>query len=530
MPVTTEQKERTIGDLLSNKAEQYGDSPFVYYDEIVVSYRQMNRRANRVAGYFQSIGITKGDKIIIYLENCPEWLYAWYGLAKLGAVSVLLNTAHKGKILEYQINNSDAKVLITSQKLFKRILPIKQQLIALKEVIVCFDGGDKTISIPFGRSFSDVLIVSPFEQREEIRYDDTISIMYTSGTTGLSKGVVQPHNQYVWCGEQVAKELKLEPNDIFYCWFPLFHIAGGMFYTSTLLTGSSIVMTETLSIGRFWSDIKRYQATVTGGFASMMELLYKQPQTPEDSQNSLRHMLVGHPPESIRKDFEKRFNLTLTDDYGMTELEPISYSLEGELDIKPGSCGRPVKDIAVKIVDENDNDLGPNITGEIVAKPLKPYIMMKEYYKMPEATEETWANGWFHTGDYGFLDEDGYLYFVDRKKDCIRRKGENISSVELENIINSHPSILESVAVGIPSGHGEEEVKIVVRLKPGEQLSYEDLFNFCIENMAFFMIPRYVEFIDQFLKNKASKILKKKLKYVDERTWDRVKEGFKIKR
>ncbi len=523
--------ERTVGKILQNSAKRFADRPFVYFGDEVVTYAKMEERALRAGGYFQSGSIKKGDKVLIFIGNCLEWLYVWYGLAKIGAVAVPLNTAHKGAILEYQINNSDAQILVTSKELFERIVTLEDKLTTLQKIIVSPDDKDLPPIKQRTISYAELMQSTPMVQDIEANYFDTMAIMYTSGTTGVSKGVVQPHNQFIWCGEQIAQQFKLTPDDVFYCWSPLFHIGGsGMFVMSTLLTGSSLALAETFSLRRFWPDIEKYKATISAGFATLMELLYKQTPKVDDGVNPLRHMMVGHPSESIRQDFEKRFNLVITDDYGMTEFEPISFSVVGELDRKPGTCGRPAQNVEVKIFDDDDNALKPGRVGEIVARPYRPFIMMQEYYKMPDQTLKAWRNLWFHTGDLGYLDEDGYLFFVDRKKDCIRRRGENISSIELENIINSHPCVLESAAVGVPSEPGDQDIKIVFTLKEGKTLTYEELMHFCQENMAFFMIPRYIEIVDAFPRNEASKILKKDLRDINKNTWDRESAGFKIKK
>lgn len=283
------------------------------------------------------------------------------------------------------------------------------------------------------------------------------------------------------------------------------------------------------SLSRFWKDIEKYNATLTGGFAVMMELLYKQPPRPDDASNSLRQIVVGHPPKSIHRDFEKRFNVTVSDEYGMTEIEPITCCASEDMHRRPGTCGRPVKDVEVKIFDQNDSQLAANEVGEIVLRPKKPFIMMQNYYNAPDKTAEAWRNQWFHTGDFGFLDTDGYLYFVDRKKDCIRRRGENISSYEVESFINSHPKVLECAAVGVPADLGDEDIKVVIKLNPGKSLAPEEVVEFCQDQMAYFMIPKYLEFVDEFPRTETSKILKKDLKTITEKTWDRTQAGFKFK-
>jgi len=327
--------------------------------------------------------------------------------------------------------------------------------------------------------------------------------------------------------EQFMNELRATSSDICHCWYPLFHMGGLLNALGFLIVGGTVAIIERFSASRYWDEIRKYNATVSGSFVSVLEILYKQPRKEDDADNPLRVIITGG-VGAIADEFEKRFNVVLVDDYGLTEFDPITYSDYD--DRMRRSMGKGVKDTEVKIVDEYDRELPPNEVGEIIARPLKPYIMMLEYYKAPEKTAEVWRNLWFHTGDYGYKDKDGYIYFVDRKKDRIRRRGENVSSYELETTILSHPAIVECAAVGVPSELGEDEIKVVIKLEEGTKLSPEELIGFCEKRMAYFMIPRYVEFVEDFPRSTLQKIKKGELKTITENTWDREKAGYKLKR
>jgi crotonobetaine/carnitine-CoA ligase len=522
--------QNTVADCLAQAVEKFASYPLVIYGEQTVSFEQMNSYANRVANAFLEMGIIKGDRVIILLENCLEWLYTWFGLAKMGAVAVPINTSHRGSVLKHMIDTADAKVMVAGKGYIDSIQDIDLRQNKLKTLIIRGDDEQSGGLMMEKISFSKLLAASPSEPNCRIYRHDPMAIMYTSGTTGLSKGVLQPNNQYVWCGQNAARSLAMGPGDIYYCWFPLFHIVGaGVILMSCLVSGSAMALAPRFSLSGFWQDIEKYQATLTGGFAVMVELLYKQPPGPQDACNTLRQIVVGHPPRSILRDFEKRFNVAISDEYGMTEIEPISCCTSEDLHRRPGTCGRPLEDVEVKIFDENDRRLAANEVGEIVLRPKKPFIMMKEYYNAPDKTAEAWQNHWFHTGDFGYLDPDGYLYFVDRKKDCIRRRGENISSYEVESFINTHPAVLDCAAVGVPADLGDEDIKVVIQPKPGMFLAPEAVLEFCQNQMASFMIPKYVEFVDEFPRTETSKILKNDLKSITEKTWDRAKAGFKFK-
>lgn len=508
----------SVGELLEYSARKFQKESFALYHDKVLTFENLNRKANQVANWLIDSGFSKGKKAIIYMDTHFEWIYAWFGLIKAGVIAIPVNTAYKGTMLQYLINDSEADLIFIDKKYLSRLEEVEHSIQKMR-IILNKDNNKKTNTEM--TAFSKVLEANDTVPNVKSYLSDTLAMLYTSGTTGPSKGVMQPHGQYLWCGEQVARQLNLRKEDIYYCWLPLFHIVPvGMFFMSSLKTGTTIALTERFSVSKFWDEVEFYNATITGGFATMIELLYKAPTRAADSENSLRKIIVGGIPTSISRDFEERFNLVLTDDYGMTEFEPISYLSEKDRLKKPGSCGRPLPDVEVKIFDEFDQELKFGKIGEIVVRPKKPFIMMKGYFNKHEDTVESWRNLWFHTGDYGYLDEDGYLYFVDRKTDSIRRRGENISSFELESIINAHPSVLESAAVGIPSELGEEDVKVVVQLKENHTLSPEDLIDYCENELAFFMVPRYIEFVDSFPRTETDKILKRNLRELNENTWD----------
>jgi len=370
-------KDRTLGEILETKAEKNGAKPLIYFKDEVASYEQMNERANRVANWVLSMGFKKGDKVAILLDNCLEWLYVWFGLAKIGVVAVPLNTHHKGSLLQYLINHSDARLMVIGKNLVDRIKSIRDNLTALATLVVypnndkCSDVGLNTVSFP------ELLRGSPTSPESDVKYYDTLAILYTTDGTGPSQGVVSPHSQYVWCGEQRAKLVKITPGDVFYCLSPLYHIIplGDILMTS-LIGDASMVISDRFSIRKFWWDVKRYNVTISGGFGVMMKRLYMHPPKDDDANNSLRLLIVPDAPDSTHEAFEKRFNLAVTDAYGMTEVDPvIACCIE---DRKPGCCGKAAVDLEVKIFDDNDNELKPGEIREIVCRPKKPYIKMKE--------------------------------------------------------------------------------------------------------------------------------------------------------
>jgi crotonobetaine/carnitine-CoA ligase len=365
----------------------------------------------------------------------------------------------------------------------------------------------------------------------EVLWSDPFIIMFTSGTTGPSKGSLMPHNYALHMGEIVCEASEYTDKDCLYNALPLFHGNAQLLSAMpALMSGGRMVLAERFSASRFWDDIKHYGCTEFNYIGGILPILFKADPKPDDADNPLRIMMGGGAPMDLFDAIEKRFGLTLIEGYGMSETGlPLMNTLKER---KPGTCGKPYPDYEVKVVDDNGMEVGPNTPGELLMRPLKPYSMLLEYYKMPDKTVEACRDMWFHTGDYLYYDEEGYFHFVDRKKDALRRRGENISSYEVEKVINSHPAVLESAAVAAKSELGEDEVMVCVSLKPGESLTNEALLDYCQERMAYFMIPRYVRFMDQLPKTPTQRVQKYQLREegVTPDTWDREKAGYKLKR
>jgi crotonobetaine/carnitine-CoA ligase len=379
-------------------------------------------------------------------------------------------------------------------------------------------------------TWSEVVSNKGDYRREEVLWSDPSCILYTSGTTGPSKGVMLPQNYTVFMGEIVWEAAEYTENDCLYNALPLFHgNAQQLSFMPALLSGARTVLAERFSASRFWDDVRRYGCTEFNSLGSIVPILYKADPKPDDADNPLRMMVTAATPRDIFQPFEKRFGLTLVEIYGMTEFGlPLMNHLK---DRKPGSCGKPRR-CAVRLLDDNEMEVGPNTVGELLVRPDKDYCMLLEYYNMPDKTVEAWRNLWFHSGDYFRYDEDGYYYFVDRKKDALRRRGENISSYEVEKSINGHPAVLESAAVAVKSPMGEDEVMVCLVLRPGFSLKPEELMAHCEERMAYFMIPRYIRIMEGLPKTATERVQKHVLRSagVTPDTWDREAAGYELKR
>ena len=524
---------RVLGELIEDRVKRNKDKIFLRFKDRNITYGEMNRFSNRCANAFQELGITKGDKVSIMLPNCPEFLYLWFGLAKCGAVEVPVNTSYKGEFLRHIVDQSDSRVLVIAHEFLDRLKLVEDDLKKLEKVIVLGGphdlkgGGCKFPIIGFDDFFNNSdapvdVVVYP---------SDPISIIYTSGTTGLSKGALGSHNFWIVGAEKMLQYRDGKTEDVYLTFMPLYHFNAQVLTTLTVLVAEAeMVLLDRFSASHFWDEIRQYGATQFNYLGAVMPILAKQPERADDADNPARIALGAGCPPLVMEEVEKRFGIKCLEGFGMTEIGiPIHVEVN---DRRRGSCGKPMDIYEVKLFDDDDKEVPAGEIGEIVFRPRIPFVMMSEYYNMPEKTLEACRNLWFHTGDLAKKDEDGYFYFMDRKKDALRRRGENISSFEVERAINTHPRVLESAAVAVQSELAEDEVKICVVLKPGETLTPEELVTYANERMPYFAVPRYVEFMESLPKTPTERVQKYLLKQagITANTWDREQAGVRISR
>ena len=533
MPTTP--PTRVLGRLLEQRADQYGARTFLTFKGKAISFEQMNQEANRYANGFLNLGVRKGDTVCNLLPNCPEYIYTWFGLAKIGAIEIPVNTNLRGDLLSYVINHSDARILVVDRRFLDNLEFIKDELQSVRTLVIYSPEEDAALELP-SSSWSvqpfGVLLDAPSHRPDvDLRPGDTATIVYTSGTTGRSKGVMLSHNFCWFTGEVKIQLLRVTPDDVMYTCLPLFHTNARFTTLMTgLVAGARVALSERFSASRFWSEIKESGTTIFSQTGPIAPILYQQPPRDDDVDNRVRVVTGKALPPPMDEGFQKRYGLRLLHGFAMTESGLIACDPIDE-PTKTGSFGKAAPGYELKIFDDEDNELPPNTVGEFVIRPLLPYAMLNGYFKMPEETLRAFRNFWFHTGDYAYVDEQGYFFFVDRKKDAIRRRGEMVSSFEVEKVINSHPSVRESAAVGVPAELGEEEIKVLVALKEGEPLLPEDLLAHCEQRMAYFMVPRYVEFRQEFARTATGKIQKEVLRKEGiASAWDREKAGYKLKK
>lgn len=529
--------------VLKKQAKELGKKPFLQFGyKKPISFFQTNQLANKVANGLSKLGIEKGDKVAVYMPNSDDYVMTWFGILKMGAVMVPINTAYKMDFLQYIIDSSDSTVLFIAEEYLDRMKPIAKKIPQLKHVIVWTrDGGEKFDK--HGFNFRKMTSYAKFmksaktaEPKVEITFMDHARLMYTSGTTGRSKGVVRPCAADYSSAYNYAQIMDVGPDDVCFTCLPLFHSnAMVMSVYPALIKGCKSVVEEKYSASKFWNWIKDHEVTKFNIVGTMSYFMWNSPVVPEEKQHKAELVLGSPAPHDIIKEFMKRFNIKFMEGYGLTEIGQCTWMRPGE-PFRVGSCGKEAPGYEIKIADpDTDEELPRGQVGEIIVRPRTPNVMLHYYNKMYEKTVSDFRNFWFHTGDAGRMDKDDYIYFVDRVKDYIRRRGENISSFELEKIVSSYPDIKESAAVAVKEQRGkysEDEVMIVVVAEKGKKIDFIKLMKYLEPRMSYFMIPRYVRVDKSLPKTGTQRVQKNKLreKGVTKDTWDREKAGYKIKR
>src|SRR5262245_44791516 len=520
----------SYGKILEDKAAINADRVAVSTEHEQITYDQLDARVNRVGNALEALGVTKDDKVCVMLPNIPEFLYAWWGNAKLGGVTVPLNTALKGEGLAFIINHSDAETIILSHRYLPALEETRDSLHQLKRIIVLGSEGQRAVNLPPGViDFGELLTAPATTPQHEVWSDDIDSIMYTSGTTGLPKGVIHRHSR-CYGGFVLPVMTGYTEQDVVYNTLPLFHIGGQNMVWMALVSDTTVALAERFSASRFWQDVRAYGATYTLFLGAMIPILHKQPPQHDDHDNPLRVALSAAAPRTIWEEFERRFNVKIVELYAQTE-GGFLLNADARAEGKVGAMGKPSAGYEMQVVDEQDREIPPGAVGELIYRPAAGSTLT-EYYKNPEATAEKTRGGWIRSGDLAYQDDDGYFFFVDRENDFMRRRGENISSFEVEKIINSYPQVLESAAYAIPSEMGEDEVMVALVLQPGAELDPLELIQYCEAHMAYFMVPRYVRVVDTFPKTGTERTMKYQLKSqgVTRDTWDREEAGYTLKR
>ena len=514
--------------LLDRWAVERADVTFVIFDEARRwTYREMREQVISVAAGLARLGVKQGDHVLAWQPTCPEMLATYFAINYLGAVFVPINTAYRGRLLEHVIENSDARLAVVHASLVERLIGI--ELSRLEQLVVT--GAPIPSNAPLSVTAFAVLVgdeaeLPPLER--PIEPWDTQSVIYTSGTTGPSKGVLSSYlHMYTNPGPEAWPFLTGE--DRFLVNNPMFHIGGMGLPFAMLARGGSIVLPERFSTDNFWPTVKQFDVTAIFLLGVMTMFLTKAPPSPEDRNHKVRICFIVPLIEGALE-FSSRFGVSVYTIFNMTEISSPIVSAPNPT--VRGTCGKVRAGVDVRLVDENDCEVPVGSVGEMMVRTDRPWAMSHGYLKEPQATARAWRNGWFHTGDAFKKDAEGNFFFVDRMKDSIRRRGENISSFEVEAEVLAHADIRECAALGVPSELGEDEVMIVVAAAPGRTVDPVALTHFLMTRLAYFMIPRYVRTLTELPKTPSAKVLKAQLRGegVTVDTWDREKAGIVIRR
>jgi crotonobetaine/carnitine-CoA ligase len=507
----------TLSEILERRASATPDARFVTVGPRSLSFAAMAGRAEAAAAALAHVGIRRGDKVALMLPNCVEFLELWFGTAVLGAVLVPVNTGLRGEGLRHVIEHSEARLLVADGPLVEHCEEALREVAAVPLRVARGPA-------PGWEDLGDWLDGSYAPAgRQALAPGDLASILYTSGTTGRSKGVMNCHNAYAVAANEFCRAfVQARRDDVLYTSLPLFHVNAQMLSTvGALVSGLPLVLAERFSASGFIADLRRHGATVFNYIGAMLGMIYKQPARSDDKLNPARLAIGGAAPAEIWPAFEQRFGLSILEIYGLTETATFCAG-NPPGDLRVGTIGRAVSWADVRIEREDGTEAPDGEPGEIVIRSRRPDILFQGYYKNVEATDGAMRGGWFHSGDRGRRDPGGHLVFLDRLKDVIRRRGENVSSYEVERILNCHPAVAESAVIGVPSDIGEEDVMAVIVPRAGAQLQPEELIEHCATRMAAFMVPRYIRLVEQLPKTATERVQKFRLRHmaVPEGVWD----------
>ena len=529
------QKEWVLPKVLKEQSEKNGNKDFLQFSyNNPLTYSEVNTLANRIANSLNKLGVNKGEKVSVYMPNSLELCLSWFGILKNGSVMVPINTAYVMDFLQYIIESSDSKIIIIAEEYMDRLKNIEDRIPLIENVIVWPREEKSSLDLMNYKGKAKIYSWKEFvesgdknEPEVEITHLDHARLMYTSGTTGRSKGVVRPCAADYSSAMNYSLVMDITPDDVVFTCLPLFHSnAMVMGVYPAMIQGAKVVVEEKYSASNFWKWMKDFKITKFNLVGVMSYFMWNAPVVPEENEHNVKLVLGSPAPHDIIEEFMERFGIKFMEGYGLTEVGQCTFMRPGE-PFRIGSCGKESPGYEIKIVNpDTDEELPPDTPGELVLRPRIPNICLHYYHKMPEKTVSDFRNFWFHTGDLCRKDDDGYIFFMDRVKDYIRRRGENISSFEVENMVSSHPGINEAAAIAVKvdeeGRYSEDEVMIVVVKEKDENLDPKEIIEFLKPIMPKFMIPRFIKFRDSLPKTPTNRVQKAKLREegVTDDTWD----------
>ena len=526
---------RLVHAYLERLAKQSPDTVWLtFLDGPSYTYRQLWDATVRVAGNMQRLGVGRGDRVAIMARNCSELIETWFATHAIGALSVPLNTAVRGSSLRHMMDEASPRMVVVESEFADKFVDaevLDQSYLDMMIVVGASDAGatDDAKVQGWGDEFE---ADAPFEAVGALEPWDSSAIVYTSGTTGPPKGIVWTHNMTVHWGEICTRYFEYDDTDVVYVCLPLFHAnALNMQLYPALLAGSPVVVSKRFSVGRFWKEIGESKATITNIVGAIAPLLLQQAPSELETQHRLRRICHVPCAPSYYEEFPRRFGVMPYEAFGLSDIGMPIWTPNDRAPM-PGSCGMAAPEFECRLVNDLDEDVPLTEIGELVVRPLQPWIGSPGYWENPEATVNSWRNGWFHTGDLLRQDEEGWFYFIDRAKDAMKRRGENVSAFEVEQAFLRHSEVLECAAYAIPSELSEDEIAIAAVLEPDADVDIEELLRFAEPDLPYFAVPRYVRIVSELPKTVTQKVRKAPLRDegVVEGIWDREAVGYKVSR
>ena len=506
--------ERTLPALLGRQAEVFGGRPLVTIAGGQWTHADAARIAAGRGAALRAAGVGRGDRVAVMCSNRAEFLEAFLGCGWIGAASVPVNSASMGPQIEYLLANSGARLLVIEQQFLERLATADLSRTALRAIWVV--GGSAPATVGEVACSLWPAAGAPVDA-ETVQPGDTLAILYTSGTTGPAKGVMCPHAQFYWWGANSARILGIGPEDVLCTTLPLFHINALNSFAQAAIAGARVVFEGKFSASRFWPAMRRHETTVVYLLGAMVPILLAQPAGEGERVHRVRVGLGPGVPAAANKAFRERTGVQLLEGYGSTETNFViatgAEASHGEGNEMPrGGMGRLQPGFDARVVDEHDVELPAGVAGELVLRADEPFAFATGYFGMPEKTVEAWRNLWFHTGDRVVREADGTFRFIDRIKDAIRRRGENISSWEVEQVLLTHPAVAEAAVYPVRSELAEDDVMAALVARPGTRLEAAELWRHCETRLPYFAVPRYLDVVGDLPRTENGKVQKYKLR------------------
>ena len=523
----------TLPQLLEKAATTWPDRMFLDIDGEQLTFTHTEIRSRRLANALLAMGLARGDRVCAMLDTSVDMVLLWFAVTRIGAVMVPINTAFKGEFLRHQLRDSGARLIVAESVYASRVTDIADDLPEL-ETLLCRGDAPQGAGRLRSGSFAGLEGTDDKPIRIELAPGDLAALIYTSGTTGPSKGCMLGQNALCNAAYPTLVLQNVTGEDVLWAALPLFHLAAVGLMFGCLQLGAGLVLPSRFSVSGFWDDIERSGATAVMGLSTMFPLLVAAPETPAEKRchGKLRAVFGAPFLKEMQERWKERFGVkhAAAMGYGMTECCPIA-GYPGH-EVPPAATGVPLDYLEVRILETDDREAAPGVPGEIVVRPKIPHVMFQGYWRRPEATAEAWRDLWFHTGDIGKIDEQGYLYFVDRKKDYMRNRGENISSFEVEGAFRQHPAVADVAVHAVKSDLSEDDIKATIVLREDVRVTEEDILHWSVKQLPYFAVPRYIEFRADLPRNAVNRVLKYELRAegVTAATWDREAAGIKVTR